>query len=88
MNNKVDFVPLDYRAPTEEELLNRSQAFLKMMKKRRTVREFSTRPVPDEVIMNCIEAAGTAPSGAHMQPWHFVVVKDPVIKKQIREAAE
>ena len=88
MNNKVDFVPLDYRAPTEEELLNRSQAFLKMMKKRRTVREFSTRPVPDEVIINCIEAAGTAPSGAHMQPWHFVVVKDPVIKRQIREAAE
>lgn len=88
MNTKVDFIPLDYQAPSEEELLKRSRSILKLLKKRRTVREFSTKPVPDEVIMNCIEAAGTAPSGAHMQPWHFVVVRDAGIRKQIREAAE
>jgi len=52
------------------------------------VREFSDRPVPREVIENCLLAAGTAPNGANMQPWHFVAVSDPEIKKQIRIAAE
>ncbi len=55
---------------------------------RRTVRDFSDKPVSKEVIENCIRAAGTAPSGANLQPWHFVVVSDPKIKKQIRIAAE
>ena len=58
------------------------------MQRRRTIRTFSNRPVPREIIEECIRAAGTAPNGANMQPWHFVVVSDPVVKKQIREGAE
>jgi nitroreductase len=58
------------------------------MKRRRSVRDFSDRPVPLEVIKNAISAAGTSPSGANQQPWHFVVVSDPKIKREIREAAE
>ncbi|MDI6400645.1 nitroreductase family protein [Balneolaceae bacterium ANBcel3] len=88
MNKSISYQPLSYEKPSKEELLKRSEAFLDLMKKRRTVREFSPEPVPDEVILNCIEAAGTAPSGAHLQPWHFVVVKNREIKKEIREAAE
>lgn len=88
MTNPVDFIPFEYQKPDASELLKRSEEFLNVMKKRRTVREFSAEPVPDEVIWHCIEAAGTAPSGANKQPWHFVVVKDPERKKQIRLAAE
>ena len=88
MQEKVPSYPLDYIKPEPEELRYRAGSFLELMKKRRTVREFSSEPIPDSVIMHCIEAAGTAPSGAHMQPWHFVVVKDPEIKKRIRHAAE
>ena len=58
------------------------------MSTRRSVRSFTTDPVPRDVIENCISAAGTAPSGANRQPWHFVVVEDPEIKRQIRQAAE
>jgi iodotyrosine deiodinase len=58
------------------------------MKKRRSVRDFSDQPVPEEVIRNAISAAGTSPSGANQQPWHFVVVSDPKIKREIKEAAE
>ncbi len=88
MNSKINFSPLEYEKPSTEDLVKRSRAFLELMKKRRTVREFSGEPVPEEVLVNCIEAAGTAPSGAHLQPWHFVLVRDPQIKKQIRQAAE
>ncbi len=88
MTSKIPFSPLEYIKPTANQLMEQSQSFLDLMKKRRTVREFSDEPVPEEVIRNCIEAAGTAPSGAHMQPWHFVVVRDPEIKRQIRQAAE
>ncbi len=88
MQKSINFSPLEYEKPSPGEILERSRSFLKLMKIRRTVREFSDEPVPDEVLMNCIEAAGTAPSGAHMQPWHFVLVKDPQIRKQIRIAAE
>lgn len=88
MQNKTDFLPLEYQRPSREEQMERSRSFLELMKKRRTVREFSPDPVPDEVIINAVEAAGTAPSGAHMQPWHFSIVKDPAVKKQIRQAAE
>ena len=62
--------------------------FYKKIKQRRTVRDFSNRPVPKEIIENCLLAAGTAPNGANKQPWHFAVVTDPEIKKKIREAAE
>jgi len=87
--NKPNFLPLtSYKKFSEKEMIRRSKDFYEDIKKRRTVREFSDMPVPNEVIDNCILAAGTAPSGANLQPWHFVVVSDPKIKRQIRKAAE
>jgi nitroreductase len=77
-----------YREYPETEMLARSRAFAADMARRRTVRQFSDRPVPRSVIEACLEAAGTAPSGAHLQPWHFVVVSDPGLKRRIRKAAE
>ncbi|MFT4652280.1 MAG: iodotyrosine deiodinase, partial [Porticoccaceae bacterium] len=62
--------------------------FYEQMSKRRSVRDFSDRPIPRSVLEHAVLAAGSAPSGANMQPWHFVVVQDPTIKKQIRDAAE
>jgi nitroreductase len=73
---------------TEEEMLTRARTFRELVTRRRTVRDYSDRPVPREIIAACVQAAGQAPSGANMQPWHFEVVGDPVIKKQIRLAAE
>jgi iodotyrosine deiodinase len=70
------------------EMENRSQEFFKWMDKRRTIRDFSDQPIPENVIENILMAASTAPSGAHKQPWTFCVIKDPEIKKQIRIAAE
>jgi nitroreductase len=69
-------------------MLKVSHEFYEWMDKRRTVRDFSDKPVPKEVIENIISAASTAPSGAHKQPWTFCVVANPSIKKQIRTAAE
>jgi nitroreductase len=66
----------------------RSRIFFENLSTRRTIRDFSDIPVDREVIENCIKTAGTAPSGANMQPWHFVLISDPTIKKQIRVAAE
>ena len=66
----------------------RSRIFFENLFTRRTIRNFSDKPVDREVIENCIRTAGTAPSGANMQPWHFVLISDPTIKKQIRVAAE
>lgn len=63
-------------------------AFLATMQRRRSVRSFAPDPVPLDVVRTAIQAAGTAPSGAHMQPWTFVLVTDPALKRQIREAAE
>lgn len=83
------FVPLtSYREYPAAEMVERSRCFAADLARRRTVRQFSDRPVSREVIDACIVAAGTAPSGAHQQPWHFVVVGDPVIKRAIRTAAE
>jgi iodotyrosine deiodinase len=73
---------------TDEEMLERSKSFFDFMDNRRSVREFSDRPVPREVIENLIKTASTAPSGAHKQPWTFCVVSNPEVKKQIRIAAE
>lgn len=82
-------IPLtSYREYPVEEMKQRAAAFCSEMQRRRTVRQFSDRPVPREVIEDCLRAAATAPSGANMQPWHFVVVSDPAIKRRIREAAE
>ena len=72
----------------EEEMITRSKEFLFRMKQRRSVRQFSNRPVPWEIIENCIGAAATAPSGANMQPWHFAVVSAPEVKHRIRIDAE
>jgi len=83
------FLPLTtYRQFSEEEMKRRIRSFRDEMLRRRTVRQFSTRPIPREVIDDCLRIAGTAPSGANMQPWHFVVVSDPAVKHQIRDAAE
>ncbi|MGB3468332.1 MAG: nitroreductase family protein [Cyclobacteriaceae bacterium] len=71
-----------------EEMKTRSKDFYDWMSKRRTVRDISDKPVPLEVIKNIVLAAGTAPSGAHKQPWTFCVVANPELKKEIREAAE
>lgn len=71
-----------------EEMKKRSKDFYQFMDKRRSLREFSDKPVPQEVIENIIRAASTAPSGAHKQPWFFCVIGNPSIKKKIREAAE
>src|SRR5919109_5275785 len=82
------FVPLSFERMSEDEQIARSRAFLVRMRQRRTVRDFSREPVPRELIENAIATAGTAPSGAHQQPWTFVVVSDPGLKRRIRRAAE
>ena len=73
---------------SDEEILSKAREFYEAMQRRRTIRDYSDRPVPHEVIEYCIRAAGTAPSGANLQPWHFVAVSDPAIKHEIRIAAE
>lgn len=73
---------------SSEEMYERSEGFRRFMDSRRSIREFSNRDVPIEIIENIIMTASTAPSGAHKQPWTFCVITDPDIKKQIREAAE
>ena len=88
MPNKPTFQPLVFERPSAGEQLCRSRDFLATMKKRRTVREFSSEPVPFELIENAIRTAATAPSGANLQPWSFVVVSDPTVKARIRSAAE
>ncbi|MBI5651215.1 MAG: nitroreductase family protein [Chloroflexi bacterium] len=69
-------------------MAHRAASWRAEMQRRRTVRDFSNRPVPREIIEACLLTAGTAPSGANLQPWHFVVVRDPAIKRQIRAGAE
>jgi nitroreductase len=82
-------VPLDgYREVPSEEMRRRAREFAEEISTRRTVRTFSDRAVPAEVIRECIRAAGAAPSGANLQPWRFVVVTDPEVKRRIRVAAE
>jgi len=85
----ADFVPLpEYREYSPEEMALRASELLSEMQRRRSVRQFSDRPVPLEVIISCVMTAGSAPSGANLQPWHFVVITDPEVKHQIRVAAE
>jgi nitroreductase len=66
----------------------RAAEFYADVRRRRSVRDFSDRPVPRDIVEDCLRAAGTAPSGSNKQPWHFVVVADPAVKRRIREAAE
>ncbi|HLM69431.1 MAG TPA: nitroreductase family protein [Longimicrobium sp.] len=82
------FVPLAYARIPEAEMLRRGRDFYVEMDRRRTTRHFSADPVPRELIELAVRTAGTAPSGAHQQPWTFVVVSDPEIKRRMREAAE
>ena len=87
--SQARFIPLPgYVELPEEEMKRRAEAFYGEMACRRTVRQFSPRPVPREVIENCIRTAGTAPSGANLQPWKFVVVSHPAMRRRIRIGAE
>ena len=82
-------IPLpDYREHPPAEMGRRAAEFYADIRRRRSVRDFSDRPVPREIIEDCLAAAGTAPNGANLQPWHFVIVADPEVKRCIREAAE
>ncbi len=80
--------PLDFRRYPEAEMLERASRFGAEIARRRSVRHFSPEPVPRDVLVRCIQAAATAPSGANKQPWTFVLITDPDRKRRIREAAE
>jgi nitroreductase len=82
------FTPLPFTRRPVDEVLGRAQAFYEAMNTRRTTRHFSSEPVPRAAIEYAIRTAGTAPSGAHQQPWTFVAVSDPDVKLRIRDAAE
>lgn len=81
-------IPFRHERLAPDEALRRSRAFLASMQARRSLRFFSPEPVPRELVENAVRAAGTAPSGAHQQPWTFVVVSDPELKARLRAAAE
>ncbi|MEE4273401.1 MAG: nitroreductase family protein [Thermoanaerobaculales bacterium] len=85
---KYPTVPFEFERRHDKESRFRGQAMLDSLRRRRSIREFSTDPVPRFLIETAIASAATAPSGANRQPWHFVAVSDPVIKKKIRRAAE
>jgi nitroreductase len=80
--------PLEFTRYSEDEQRRRARGFLDEIRKRRTVRQFSDRPVPREVLEDCVAAAASAPSGANKQPWTFVLVTNPSLKSRIRDAAE
>ena len=84
----MGFKKLDFEEYSESKMRSRSESFLNEIITRRTVREFSDRIVPIDIINNCIKTAASAPSGANKQPWRFVIVRDSGIKTKIREAAE
>ena len=83
MNEKLEFQKL-----SDAEMHTSAENFYVKMKSRRTVRDFSNQAVPSEVIRNALLCAGTAPSGANMQPWHFAITTDPKVKTEIKNAAE
>jgi len=82
------FVPLAFPRLDPGEMLARARAFRAELERRRSVRHFSREELPPGVLEECIRAAGSSPSGAHRQPWTFVVVRDPILKREIRRAAE
>lgn len=88
MSDEAPTIPLEYFHRDEQEIRERSAAFAKMMATRRTVRDYAPKPVPRAIIENCIKTAGSAPSGANQQPWHFVAIHDQKTKSAIRQAAE
>lgn len=86
---KATFVPLaGYQRYPPDEMMERAKSIFAEMQRRRTVRDFSEERVPLEIIKQCLSVAGTAPSGANLQPWHFVVITDADLKRAIRNAAE
>ena len=89
LDHEYKALPIPYKwEMSDKEMISKSEEFYELMKKRHTVREYSSRPVPREVIENCIRAAGLAPSGANHQPWHFAIIENPDHKQKIRDAAE
>ena len=87
----TDYLPVplpDYRELPVEDMRSRAQGFYAEIRTRHTVREFAPRPVPRDIIEHCLLAAGTAPSGANHQPWHFCVITDAARKRRVREGAE
>ena len=85
---KFKSVKLKHTVISVREIKKRSKIFYNLIKKRRSIREFSLKNIDDSIIKNAIKSAGTAPNGANLQPWHFVVIKNKKIKKEIRKAAE
>ena len=85
---EIQTIPFEFQEYPMEEIQSRALRYYENMSRRRTIRDFSKRLVPIDVIENCIRAADTAPSGANQHPWHFVVVTDPGKKRKIRVAAE
>lgn len=87
-DSAIDTIPLNFSRQSQDEMRENALNFFERLKTRRTVREYSDEEVPVEVIENCLRAAGSAPSGANRQPWHFAVVSDPAKKREIRIGAE
>ena len=85
---KIKELKFDKKKLPIKEIIKKSKEFYTLIKKRRTIRNFSSSKISDNVIKNAILSAGSAPNGANLQPWHFVVIKNQKIKKQIRQAAE
>ena len=85
---KFESIKLKHTIISSNEIKKRSKIFYNLIKKRRSIREFSFKNIDDSIINNAIKSAGTAPNGANLQPWHFVVIKNKKIKKAIRKAAE
>ena len=88
VKGEYGFLPLEFEEFPPAEMVKRAETFYRMMSRRRSVRSMSTRPVPKECIARAILTAGSAPSGANQQPWRFVIVEDPELKRELREAAE
>ena len=84
----MSFKKLQFQKITFEEMDYNANQFFQKVSSRRSVRDFSSDDFPIDIVKNCIKSASTAPSGANKQPWHFVIVKDPIIKRKIRKAAE
>ena len=87
-DDESGFIPLVFAELTEDEMHSRADEFYELMDKRRTTRHFSSRKVSAELIETAVKTAGTAPSGAHLQPWTFVAIANPDLKMKIRQAAE
>jgi iodotyrosine deiodinase len=87
-SDAMDTVSLQFEKRSTEEIRTRAREFADALSRRRSVREFSPEPIPEGVLEDCLRAAGTAPNGANLQPWHFAIVRSSKIKRRIREAAE